>query len=93
MSTYLVCPEKATLREGHISHWKYCSFSGSSAWQQKTEQQLVTELGSNPTKMFNLLNSMNEIDTSLIALYMGSFIVMFIIGYSGGRVVKALRIK
>ncbi|EGG93989.1 hypothetical protein IMCC1989_470 [gamma proteobacterium IMCC1989] len=95
-NSYLVCPDGVTLQEGHIPQWKLCSLDGSSQWLEFSQAEMADYLSldietSSPAVIAELLDSIASFDPVMVSQYIGIYLVIFIVGFSAGSVIRLMK--
>ena len=94
--SYLVCPDGVTFQEGHVPQWKLCTSDGNTQWLEFSQAEMADYLSldieaSSPAVIAELLDSIASFDPAMVSQYIGIYLVIFIVGFSAGSVIRMMK--
>lgn len=95
-NSYFVCPDGARIEGGHIEQWKLCTLNQKSQWIEFSQAELAEFLEldielSSPATIAEILNSIASFDAAMVSQYIGIYLVIFILGFSSGSVIRLMK--
>ena len=95
-NSYFVCPDGAIIQVGHVEQWKICTLNQESQWIEFSQAEMAEFLEldielSSPAIIAEVLNSIASFDPAMVSQYIGIYLVVFILGFSAGSVIRLMK--